>query len=212
LKKISTIIVFCAILVLPGCRSRFETTFSDRRSSAVEIDDSFTGERQAFQSRSVINFHLNSDQLLNAERISLSNQSTGMILFENQPLFDDNPPAVHLGYLIKTVDKDPTKPESSSPSSEITIKIFPLVAEFKDKFQYGANQLQLEIETLTGPRYIDREIVLHDFVAFGLGGTVSSTKRNRPLDGWFGGILRPVVKSKNTDHVLRAGFFHTVNH
>jgi hypothetical protein len=207
MRRIYLMILTIMSLAPLGCQSKISTrTSSGGSSAAIDIGDGFEGQRLFFQSRSVISFTLTDETISEGDTFSLTNISNSQALIENQQLSLVGSPLVTSGFSISG--------HQLTQGFEVTVKVYPSSPEFKDKFLFGENILRLDIESNGGDKYHEQAITLKDFPMFGFGGASFSTnvQRSGGFEGWFGGVVRPVVKAPETGHVLRSGFFHSINH
>jgi len=200
----SLLVLFLTTQLLFGCRSDIKTFSSQGKSAAISIDDNFVGQRTHFQSRSIISFTLGEDQIKLGDSFSLINLSNDELIIEEQNLSLTS----NSGFSVVQ------KPAMNLANGlEITITIYPVSEEYSNKFLYGINELRLDVQSDKRKKFHDQNIVLQDFSMFGSGGVINTANEGGPqLEGWFGGIVRPIVKAQETGHVLRAGFFHSINH
>jgi hypothetical protein len=191
-------------LLTIGCRSKIDGSIAKRRlnerSAAIDISPGFEGQRQYFQSRSIIALDINDQQIADGDTFSVVNVSNGATLIPSQEFQPNQALLTGTGYSLGV------------EGYEIAVRIYPQSSDMLGKLEYGKNLLRLEVASEAGDKAWEKEIVLEDFPMFGLNRATFSqdTEILDGFEGSFTGIVRPVVTAKN-GNVLRTGFFHIIN-
>lgn len=203
----SGLLIALTAVLSSGCRSNISTSTSGSpHAASVPLEDGAEIQRSYYQTRSVIRFTLNAEDAQTQDRIMLVNETNGSTLFDEETQnFVDDHRAETSGYSLTTAD------------GVIEIKVYLKSEEMVNQFEYGTNTLRVEVEGDGPNRFIEREVVISDFTAFGSGSARyrDQSQSQGGFQGWFPRILHPVVRAKDSEgqgFVLRTGFFHAVNH
>ena len=190
-------IVALPIAIL-ACGAKVKPT--NNRSMVIDLRSGFVGQRQYYQSRSMISLNVNDEQIEDGDTFSLSNASNGAVLIPSQRM--------NIGHGLRLTNGYSLAGEGYS----VSVQIFPQSADMIGKLEYGRNLLHLEVSSAKGLRAWEKEVVLEDFPIFGLSRATFSknSQVEEGFQGWFPGVVRPVVAAEN-GNTLRTDAFHILN-
>lgn len=168
----------------------------------IEVPDFFSSSRTNVQTKGVVTFTLNSSAAGDAYELTLEALSTNQVLFENQKIM--------LG-LTDFQEVELGSGFTLGDNSDITIRIYPSVAETARKLQYGENKMRLTATGSSGKKYGENAFTLTDFAYFGpIYSTPVPLSNVAHLEGGLNGLANGI--SSNGKGFLFTNPVHILTH
>ena len=169
-------------------------------ATPIEIPDGFSATRRFYQTRSVITLNIKATAVVSGDLISLHNDTTGLDLFDHQPL------AFGL-----TADDPVDVLSLDGAPYDIQVRLYPAASTFAGRFAYDINKLRLVVDDKVQPKFSQSQIYLKDFPYFSAGSTNFSGSDQR-TDGLQGSVSRLVSPSvTNGVAILATGMLNILN-
>jgi len=179
------------------------STAAKKTSTAtpIEIADGFSATRLYYQTRSVITLNIKATAVVSGDLISLHNDTTGLDLFDHQPL----------AFGLTAADEPADVLSLDGAPYDIQIRLYPAATEFAGRFGYSVNKLRLIVNDAAQPKFSQSQIYLKDFPYFSAGSTNFSGSGQR-TDGLQGGVSRLVSPSvTNGTATITTGMVNILN-
>jgi hypothetical protein len=154
-----------------------------------------------YQTRDVIALPMSREMLLDAQTMTLINETTGATLIDDKPLVSD----------LALWSDDEAEFGLADESFQVVVQVFPTDRSMRAGMNYGKNVMKLIVDDGYGPKESEVELTLRDFPVFGQATTAFT--KNRQVIGGFQAWVNPVQgKAMSPDGAkLKLGMLNIVN-